>query len=449
LISLRSKGIDWIYLLGVWELGDIGLQFDRKNGCDPYYSTLPDCTVDDIIGSVFAVTNYTTNAQIGTDNDLIAFRTKLHSMGMKLMLDFVPNHSALDSYLITKKNALSLYIQAPPGTKNTDKYYTNGVAYGCAAYCAPWQDVAQFNYFNPETREQMSTYLSLIASLGDGVRCDMAHVVLNEQFYSQWKTEIDAYGFSYPSEEFWPSAIAAAKKVNPSLVVISEVYGESNMKYLQSLGFDFTYDKELFDRLSEGNLDNIRGYITGNTLEFMQKNTHFLENHDDNRGIPHFGTYQRADAATAVLFTVPGMKFSFMGQWVGKTYKLDVHLRRSYTEAENTVVSKFYDTLIPIVGNAPFTNGTFTSLSATSDDSAWSLLTWKWVESSRKRLVVVNYSEQYGSGAIKLTDCTGSGNVPVKDLISGTTYERDAGSIRTSGLFVSLAPWQVQIFSYP
>jgi glycosidase len=445
--DFKKRGIDWIYLLGVWQLGPYGLNFDRRNGVDPYLSTLPDCKIDDIIGSVFAVTNYTVNSEVGSMNELAYLRKKLNQMGLKLMLDFVPNHSALDSYLM--KGDLSYYIRAPAGVVDKNKYYTNGVAYGSAAYCAPWMDVAQFNYFEVKTRKLMTSYLETIASFADGIRCDMAHIVLNSAFASQWSTELKAYGYKTPSSEFWEDAIIAAKKINPNLIVIGEVYGEDNMKTLQSLGFDYTYDKELYDRLINGNLDNIRGYINGNSPEFMQKNAHFLENHDDNRGITAFGSFERADAAAAVLFTLPGMKFSFQGQWVGKTWKLDVHLRRSYDEPANQEVIDFYNKLIPIVGAEPFKNGAFEMLTATNDASSWRILAWKWAYKNEKRLVAVNYSDQYGSGAVKLSDCSGNGNINVNELFSNATYVRSAEELRKSGLFVVLKPWQAQIFSYP
>jgi len=446
-LEIKKRGIDWIYLLGVWQLGPYGLNFDRRDGVDPYLSILPDCKMEDIIGSVFAVTNYTVNTEIGTLNDLKRLKSTLNNAGMNLMLDFVPNHSALDSYLM--KGDLSYYIRAPSGVVDSSKYYSNGVAYGSAAYCDPWRDVGQFNYFEPKTRMLMSSYLSTIAELADGVRCDMAHVVLNSAFGSQWSYELSAYGYKTPSSEFWQDAIIAAKKVNPNLVVIAEVYGEDNMKTLQSLGFDYTYDKELYDRLKNGNLDNIRGYLSGNSLEFLQKTTHFLENHDDNRGITSFGSVERANAAAVVLFTVPGMKFSFQGQWVGKTWKLDVHLRRSYSEPENKDVIAFYDTLIPMVGSSPFKNGSFEILYPTNDSSSWRLLAWKWVDGNEKRLVVVNYSDAYGSGAVKLSDCSGSGSITVTELFTKTDYTRDADEIRNTGLFVVLKPWEYQIFSYP
>ena len=54
--------------MGVWQLGEYGLEYDRNNSYDTF---LPDWTVDDVIGSPFAITNYTCNPELGTDDDII------------------------------------------------------------------------------------------------------------------------------------------------------------------------------------------------------------------------------------------------------------------------------------------------------------------------------------------------------------------------------------------
>lgn len=79
-------------------LGPYGLNFDRTNPglLQDYSQVLPGYTIDDIIGSPYAPTAYVTNPQLGSDDDLRTFRKMLNSMGLKLMLDFVPNHSAVD-----------------------------------------------------------------------------------------------------------------------------------------------------------------------------------------------------------------------------------------------------------------------------------------------------------------------------------------------------------------
>jgi len=105
--------------------------------------------MDDIIGSPYAIVDFTCNPELGTDEDIIELRAKLNAMGLKLMLDFVPNHSAVDSaYTETHPE---YYIRAPKGSSapyDSSKYLPNGISYGGDLYDGFWKDTAQWNYFN-------------------------------------------------------------------------------------------------------------------------------------------------------------------------------------------------------------------------------------------------------------------------------------------------------------
>jgi hypothetical protein len=59
------------------------------------------------------------------------------------------------------------------------------------------------------------------------------------------------------------------------MIITLKVYNPYQQA-LQAQGFDFTYDKTLYDKLGDGNLDNIRGYITGMPLSFHQHSAHCM-----------------------------------------------------------------------------------------------------------------------------------------------------------------------------
>ena len=79
--TLAENGVDIVWMMGIWELGQYGLEFDRGN---TYDSVLPDYTTEDIIGSPFAITNYTCNPEIGSDSDIEWLRIELNIRGIKL-----------------------------------------------------------------------------------------------------------------------------------------------------------------------------------------------------------------------------------------------------------------------------------------------------------------------------------------------------------------------------
>jgi len=190
----------------------------------------------------------------------------LNSLGLLLMLDYVPNHTAVDCPWTTSDP--DNYVRAVNGsTPNPAQYLPNGIAYGWAGWGASWQDTAQINIWNPATRALRTNEILHVASLADAIRCDMAFLLLNSQFQQIWNTQLTAWGWTQPATEWWSDTITAAKAQYPNVIFLAEVYSPYEPT-LQSLGFDYTYDKQLHDKLGSGNLDDVRGWITGNSAYF-------------------------------------------------------------------------------------------------------------------------------------------------------------------------------------
>ena len=96
--SFADDGFDWIWLLSVWQIGAAGRAVSRGNPQwrAEFKAILPDLTEDDICGSGFAITAYTVSGALGGEKALAQFREKLARRDIKLLLDFVPNHTAPD-----------------------------------------------------------------------------------------------------------------------------------------------------------------------------------------------------------------------------------------------------------------------------------------------------------------------------------------------------------------
>ena len=95
---LAAMGSDWIWFLSVWQTGQAGQRISRANPelRREFQAILPDLREEDIAGSGFAIAGYTVHEQLGGDNALLRLRERLRKRGLRLMLDFVPNHTALD-----------------------------------------------------------------------------------------------------------------------------------------------------------------------------------------------------------------------------------------------------------------------------------------------------------------------------------------------------------------
>ncbi len=95
-IAWPSMGFDWVWFLSVWQTGLAGQRVSRTNPewRREFQETLPDLREEDIAGSGFAITGYTVHADLGGDAALARLRERLRQRGLRLMLDFVPNHTA-------------------------------------------------------------------------------------------------------------------------------------------------------------------------------------------------------------------------------------------------------------------------------------------------------------------------------------------------------------------
>ncbi|GIQ83045.1 glycoside hydrolase, family 13 [Kipferlia bialata] len=451
--AIQADGITALYALGMWSLGPYGLAHDRTDPglLSSYAQTLPDYTVDDIIGSCFAVTSYTINPEIGTEDDLVTFRQRLHSRGIALYLDFVPNHSAVDSVHMSEHN--EYFIHAPKGQTSPydpSTYLPDGTAFGKDKYGNVWTDTAQYNYWDTMTYHARIMELQTVASFADGIRCDMAMLALNSQIADIWSYTLTTWGYTAPEEEFWSAAIRAVKQVYPDTIFMAEVYWGLGQDLLDT-GFDYVYDKEgLYDTLSGEYLDNIRNYIKYTSYDYLSHGTHFIENHDEGRAVEHFGSVPVADAAGLITFTLPGMKFHFQGQWVGKRNKLDVHLRRSYAEADSTEAEDLYGALLPMLNDDVWHLGTYTYDDVWGTDDCWRLMSWRYEYNGVKVVVIANFSDQSGSGRVSVPNAgNGSDSIVITEKLSGAEYTRSASDMRDNGLFVIVDAWDAQIFYYP
>lgn len=180
---IAQMGFDWVWFLSVWQTGQAGQRVSRTNPewRKEFQETLPDLREDDILGSGFAITGYTVSESLGGDAALARLRQRLGQRGLRLMLDFVPNHTGLDHSWV--EDHAEYYIR---GTEvdlaRAPLNYTwvkrkGGdllLAHGRDPYFPGWPDTLQLNYGNPATQEAMIAELVKIAGQCDGVRCDMA-----------------------------------------------------------------------------------------------------------------------------------------------------------------------------------------------------------------------------------------------------------------------------------
>jgi hypothetical protein len=448
--DLAETGFDWVWLLSVWQTGQAGQRVSRTNLAwkKEFEETLADLSEKDIAGSGFAITGYSTHATLGGDDALARLLERFKERGLRLMLDFVPNHTGLDHPWV--EDHLEYYI---PGTEldiaRAPMNYTwvkrrggdRLLAYGRDPYFAGWPDTLQLNYANPATQEAMIGELLKIAGQCDGVRCDMAMLVLPDVFERTW---------GIPSQPFWPKATHRVREQAPDFCFMAEVYWDLEWT-LQQQGFDYTYDKRLYDRLRDGQARPVREHFWAG-LDYQDKLARFLENHDEPRAASTFPPEVHKAAAIITYFS-PGLRFFHQGQFEGKTKRISPHLCRGPDEPVDQELKPFYDQLLTILRSPPFPNGNWQMLECSAAwDGNWTydcMIAFAWNGPEAERwLVVVNYADHQSQCYVRLPyDDLGGRICRLQDRFGEATYERDGDSLRTLGLFVDLGNWKYHVFN--
>lgn len=448
--DLANKGFDWIWLLSVWQTGQASQKLSRTNPDwrREFHETLPDLTDDDIPGSGFAITAYRAHESLGGDAALARVRDRLKKRGLKLMLDFVPNHMALDHPWIEEHpehfiRATELDLaRAPKNYTWIKRKAGDGIfAYGRDPYFDGWPDTLQLNYANPATQEALIGELVRIAGQCDGLRCDMAMLVLPEVFERTW-------GQRAPL--FWPTATKAVRERVPGFTFMAEVYWDLEWT-LQQQGFDYAYDKRLYDRLRENHARAAREHLLAG-LDYQDKLARFLENHDEPRAAATFSIPVHK-AAAVVTYLSPGLRFFHQGQFEGRKKRISPHLGRLPNEPIDQDLQAFYDRLLTLLRQPVFRDGQWQLLECTPAwDGNWTndcFIAFLWrLEGQPPTIVAVNYASNQSQCHVHLPlpDMAGK-DWCLRDQFSGQCYHWNGNDLAATGLYVDQAPWQAAVFS--
>ncbi len=446
---LAGAGFEWVWLLSVWQTG---LASQRVSRSIPelrheFEATLPDLREEDIAGSGFAITGYSVHTSLGGDAALARVRDRLRKRGLKLMLDFVPNHMALDhpwvesnpEYFISGTQADLAgeprnYIRVARSTGDVI------LAHGRDPFFPGWSDTLQLDYGHPATQEAMLAALQKIAGQCDGVRCDMAMLVLPDVFERTWGRR---------PQPFWPRAIRSVRERVRDFCFMAEVYWDLEWT-LQQQGFDYTYDKRLYDRLREGHARPVREHLHAG-LDFQDKLARFLENHDEPRAAATFPSRVH-EAAAIVTFLSPGLRFFHQGQLEGRLKRISPHLVRAPIETPNESLQQFYDRLLSVVRRPALRDSDWRLLEcvpAWDDNWTWeSFLAFWWLSTSGDRvLVVVNYSADQSQCYIRLPLAGVDGRtVRFTDVMGTAIYDRNEADLAARGLFLDMPAWGYHVF---
>ncbi len=445
--KLQKTGFDAVWLMGVWKESPAAQKIARENPDikQQIHSIKPDFSVDDITASPYAVYEYTVDDYFGGNEALAVFRKNLNDRGILLFLDFVGNHTAIDAPVIQEHPELFITTGKQVPHIHPDWFFKtqNGhyIAHGRDPYFAPWTDTAQLNYFNPATRDYMTGELQKVAAMCDGVRCDMAMLSLNKVQRDTWWEFI---GGELPREEFWTQALTAVRTDYPEFVFIAEVYWGLEWE-IQELGFDYTYDKVLYDRLRFANADSIRGHLRAEHL-FQMRSIRFTANHDEEESLKAFGR-EKSLAAATIMATLPGARLFHLFQLLGRPARMPIQYVNDNFEVDEAV-EQFYWKILKIASDPAFHGGQWSLRENVpvyaGETSCHNILSWQWKQRHTGKLVVINYSADPAQCRVPFK---GIADMHVREEMEGKDFTLTP-ELAAQGMELVLKPYECKVFTF-
>jgi hypothetical protein len=442
--ALLPPGIDVVWLMGVWERSPFGraVALDDPALRASWDDALPGWSDGDVLGSPYCVHRYSVDPALGGDIGLTTARIRLLARGIGLWLDLVPNHVAPDHPWVVEHPEAFVRGSAEDLAHDPAGFLAVGdtvVARGRDPYFPPWPDVVQLDAFSEVARRLTVDTLKVIAERADGVRCDMAMLLLDDVFARTWGSRVG------PSmtQQFWAEVIAEVRVDHPQFTLVAEAYWDREPDLLR-LGFDACYDKRLYDRLAGQDLDGVRAHL-GAAPSYQAQTVRFLENHDEPRAAATFAPPDRQRACSVVLATLPGTTLWHDGQLDGRRVRLPVFLARRPDEPPDPALRAFHTALLTAAPAVRLAGGEWAPCAVEGwpgNDGDRRLLAWTWVAGPQRSLVVVNLSDRPASAHVRLPwpDVAGR-TVVLSDVLDGQRFERSGDDLAAFGLYVELPPW--------
>ena len=344
LSRLRELGVDILWLMPIHPIG-------HKHRKGP-------------LGSPYAVKDYYgINSEFGTSEDFRTLINAIHALGMRVILDWVPNHSAWDNDLVTRHP--DWYAKDYKGDFRPCPWWD-------------WEDIIEFDYNHQDMRTYMAEAMAYWVREYDidGFRCDVAGYIPND---------------------FWHQVSLTLSQVKPVFML-----AEWENRDLHEQAFNMTYAWSWHEALwnlaqGKGSLDKVRKYYAWNERAWPKSayRMTFVSNHDENAwdGTQHekFGKLLAPCIALSVLGE--GMPLIYNGQEAGESKRL-AFFDRDPIEWQSHWVGELYGSLIRLKKAIPaLWNGEFgATMIQVPNSQQTDVLSFVREQDGHKVFVVLNFS---------------------------------------------------------
>ena len=385
---IKSLGADIIWLMPIHPIGEV----ERKG----------------TLGSPYAVKDYMQiNPEFGTADDLHTLIKTAHDLSMKVIIDWVPNHSAWDNPLVEKHP--EWYAKDYKGDFRPSPWWD-------------WSDIIEFDYTQVGLRNYM----------------------IEAMCY--WVKEFDIDGFrhdvaGYVPNDFWQQARCELDAIKP-VFMLAEWESRDMHERAFNMTYAWTWNETMHEiAMGKRSLDSLRKYYSWNERSWPQEayRMTFVSNHDknawDGTQYEQFGDALEASIVLSVIGE--GMPLIHNGQEAGETKRLAFFERDPIEWQEHEIGDLYRDLIALKKSKAVLGNGEYGARMIQVPNNAMNkVFSFVRHNTDEKVFVVINFSNDSVSTGFYET-------LFEDDYIDFTTGQHHTFSANTQ---LTLGPWQYKIF---
>jgi glycosidase len=370
---MSRAGFTALWLIGVWERSGASREIKRRMGNS------------DAEASAYSLFDYVVAGELGGQQSLDDLKARAWQRGIRMASDMVPNHTGVDSQWMARHPGRFLawphpwppfpsytfngpnISQAPGiGVFLEDRYWnktdaavvfkrvdfasgdTRLLYHGNDGTHMPWNDTAQLDFLNPETREAVIQTILHVARSFPIIRFDAAMTLAKKHYQRLWFPE-PGKGGDIPSRagngmsrhdfdkampvEFWREVVDRVAREAPDTLLLAEAFWLLEGFFVRTLGMHRVYNSAFMHMLKDEDNAGYRQTLR-NTLEFdpevLKRFVNFMSNPDEQTAIEQFGDGDKYFGVCTLLATLPGLPMFAHGQLEGFREKYGMEFRRAY-----------------------------------------------------------------------------------------------------------------------
>jgi glycosidase len=494
LLELKSFGINGLWLIGIWDRSPASKIIKKLYG------------KQDSIASAYSIFEYRIADNLGGKASFIKFKENAHKAGLKIGCDIVPNHTGIDAPWIVDHP--DWYIQAERNPSPDFKYDSPDISFdanveikleqgyynqtgaaevfqynqiksgeklfiyhGNDGTSMPWNDTAQLNYLNPETRSAVKNLIVSVAQQFDIIRFDAAMTLTKQHYKRLWFPSIGGENFiptrggnnmdesefdSKMPSEFWIELLNDLHEEAPDTLLIAEAFWLMEGFFVNELGMDRVYNSAFMNFLrDEKNKDFkqfVRNICDWNPF-FMEHLVNYQSTPDEDPAIIQFGEGEKYLGVCTLLATFPGMPMFGHGQIEGykERYGMDFLQPRFQEKSKDANVRIHQSKIKPLLENRNKFSGSenfkLHEFYSSSKNIVDDVIVFSNKNQENHSLIIYNNSKNPIDGYVENPYC----KMKIKffslvDFYSGEETQINNTGGQASPIFFSLLPYESRVY---